>query len=132
MAIPSLKPLDAVPGRPDLVGNLLELYRNELEIYRRVLALSHQQGAVVKRGGSFQEVRKLLEEKNRCLAVIARLEKDATFSRTAWERDRDSLTTADRSRVHRALQAVADLIEEILVCEERNDNELIRRTGVLG
>lgn len=132
MATPSLQHLEAKRGRPDLVGRLLDLYRHELEIYRRVLSLSHRQGDVVRQGGSFREVRTVLEEKNRCLAVIARLEKDETASRTAWERDRNSLSSGDRSRVHRALQAVADLIEEILACEEKNDNDLIRRTGVLG
>lgn len=131
MAIPSPRPLDPGRERADLVGRLLELYRHELEIYRRVLALAERQGELVRREAGFGEIRSVLEEKKRCLAVIARLEKDETAARSAWERERDGLPAEERGRVHRALQAVADLIENILRVEEANDDELIRRTGVV-
>ena len=115
-----------------MVARLLDLYRHELEIYRRVLALSERQGDLVREGADFAEVRRVLEEKKRCLAVIARLENDEATTKSAWERDRRDLPAAERGRVHRALQGVADLIEQILAVEEANDNDLIQRTGVLG
>lgn len=132
MTITSPSPLDRPAMGGDTVARLLELYRHEMEIYRRVLSLSERQGALVKEGAGFPEVRRILEEKSRCLAVIARLEDDASSARTAWERNRKDLPAADRGRVHRSLQGVADLIERILAAEEANDNELIQRTGVLG
>ena len=131
MAIPSPRPLEPATGRPDLVGRLLELYRNELDIYRRVLALAERQGELVRREAGFGEIRTVLEEKKRCLAVIARLERDEADARNAWERDRGRFPAEERGRVHRALRAVADLIERILAVEEANDHDLIRRTGVL-
>jgi hypothetical protein len=131
MATPSLRPLEPATGGTDPVGRLMELYRNELDIYRRILALAERQGELVRREADFGEIRTVLAEKKRCLDVIARLERDESDARTAWERDRSRFPAEDRGRVHRALRAVADLIEAILAVEEANDNELIQRTGVL-
>lgn len=132
MTVMSRSHPDPATGSGGMVVRLLDLYRHELEIYRRVLALSERQGDLVRDGADFSEVRRVLEEKNRCLAVIARLENDEATTKSTWERERQDLPIAERGRVHRALQGVADLIEQILAVEEANDNDLIQRTGVLG
>ena len=129
---PLPQPIDET-GRTEgeLLGRLLGLYEEERQLYARVLDLSRQQGETVSRGGSLASVRRILETKNECLDLIARLEMTEHRAKVGWEKGRHRWSTAGRRRLHEAIQEVARLIEEILICEEKNDLILIEKTRVV-
>jgi hypothetical protein len=115
----------------ELLARLLGLYEEERQLYARVLELSREQGETVTRGGSLASVRRILETKNECLDLIARLEMTEHRAKVAWEKGRQGWSTAGRRRLHETIQEVARLIEEILICEEKNDLILIEKTRVV-
>ncbi len=115
----------------DLLARLLGLYEEERQLYVRVLELSRQQGELVSRGEPLASVRRLLETKNECLDLIGRLEMTEHRSKVAWEKGRHQWSTSGRRKLHEAIQEVARLIEEILICEEKNDLFLIEQTRVV-
>ena len=73
-------------------------------------------------------MRRLLDQKKNCLEIVGRMELTERDAKRAWERERRTWTAAGRAQLHAALKAVADLIEEILTCEEKNDMYLIEQT----
>lgn len=115
----------------DLLARLLGLYEEERQLYGQVLELSREQGALLSRGESLASIRRLLESKNECLDLIGRLELTEHRSKVAWEKGRSRWSTTGRRRLHEAIQEVARLIEEILICEEKNDLILIEKTRVV-
>lgn len=114
-----------------LLQRLLGLYVEERQIYSQVLALSHRQGDLVKQGAPLTEVRRVLEKKKNCLEIIGRLELTEQASKTEWEQGRHSWSVQSRTRLHEALQDVTRLIEEILICEEKNDVYLMEKAQVV-
>ncbi len=114
-----------------MLGRLLGLYEEQRRVYRQVLELSRQQGEIVRAGGSLTKVRKVLQEKKRCLELIGRLDATNRKTRLTWETNRSRWSAAGKARLHAALAEVTDLIEDILACEEKNDLELIARTQVV-
>jgi len=115
----------------ELLDRLLGLYAEEREIYARVLELSRQQGDVVRRGAPMGEVRRILEAKKECLEVIGRLEMTERVSKVEWETGRAAWSASSQATLHTALHEVSGLIEEILLCEEKNDLYLIEQTRVM-
>ncbi len=115
----------------DLLDRLLGLYEEERHLYTQVLELSREQGKTVGGGGSLASVRRILEQKKRCLDLIGRLELTEHRAKVEWERGRQQWSTDGRRRLHEAVQEVTKLIEEILICEEKNDLILIEQTRVV-
>ena len=111
-----------------LLQKLLGLYAEERRVYGQVLELSRRQGEIVRNGGPLQDVRHLLEKKKGCLEIIARLERLEHGTKADWENRRHQFSAAGRERLRGALRQVADLIEQILACEESNDRDLIEQT----
>ena len=83
------------------------------------------------RGGALASVRRILEQKKQCLDLIGRLDLTEHRTKVQWEKGRQHWTAAGRRRLHEALQQVTNLIEEILICEEKNDLILIEQTRVV-
>ena len=115
----------------ELLNRLLCLYEEERQLYAQVLELSRQQGETISRGGELASVRRILESKNECLDLIGRLEMTEHRAKVAWEKGRNQWSTTGRRRLHETIQEVARLIEEILICEEKNDLILIEQTRVV-
>lgn len=115
----------------ELLTRLLGLYAEERQLYAQVLELSRQQGETIRQGGSLAGVRRILESKNECLDLIGRLEMTEHRAKVAWEKGRHQWSTTGRRRLHETIQDVARLIEEILICEEKNDLILIEQTRVV-
>jgi len=115
----------------DLLDHLLGLYEEERQLYARVLELSRQQGGAIRSGGSLASVRRILEQKKDCLDLIGRLELTEHRNKVEWEKGRERWSTAGRRSLHEAIQEVTKLIEEILICEEKNDLILIEQTRVV-
>lgn len=115
----------------DLLDRLLNLYEEERQLYTRVLELSRDQGETVGRGGSLASVRRILEQKKECLDLIGRLELTEHRTKVEWEKGRQHWSAASRRRLHEAIQEVTKVIEEILICEEKNDLILIEQTRVV-
>jgi hypothetical protein len=131
MALQNISLPEPAAGDYEMLHRLLNLYEEERQLYDRVLELSRAQGDIVRRGGSLGEVRRILEQKKSTLEIISRLEMTEQRSKAAWEKHRHGWPANDRARVHQALQTVAAIIEEILVCEEKNDLDLIETTRVM-
>ena len=112
-----------------LHDRLLRLYAEESSIYHEVLKISRRQGEVIRAGLSFQEMRQVLEEKQRHLDAISRLERSEQTARNAWAANRDGWSSTSRARLHEALQEIGSLIEEILLSEEANDRLLLELTS---
>jgi len=128
MAYQPMPTPEAPPSEGLLLKRLLGLYAEEKRIYARVLDLSRQQGDLVRQGRSLGEVRRLLEQKKGCLAIVARLERLEHGNKREWERRRQTFSDDGRERLRSALGEVADLIEQIMACEEQNDRDLIQQT----
>lgn len=109
-----------------LLERLLTLYAQEQQVYREILDLARRQGEVVAAGGSIEEVRRVLERKTACLEAIRHMEGAESQAKQAWEAGRDEWSAAAQAQLHEALQGVRRLIEEILLCEEANDQHLIQ------
>lgn len=108
-----------------LLARLLKLYEEESRLYNKVLDLSQRQGDLIREGACLTDVRRLLEQKKNCLAVVGRLELTERGAKVEWERGRSGWTAVGRARLHEALKNVTELIEEILSLEEQNDRDLI-------
>lgn len=115
----------------ELLDRLLGLYEEERQLYARVLELSREQGATVSRGGSLASVRRILEQKKQCLDLIGRLELTEHRAKVEWEKGRQQWSSSGRRHLHDAVQEVTELIEEILIREEKNDLILIEQTRVV-
>ncbi len=115
----------------DLLDRLLGLYEEERQLYARVLELSREQGETVRLGGSLASVRRILDQKKQCLDLIGRLELTEHRAKVEWEKGRQGWSTSGRRNLHEAVQEVTRLIEEILICEEKNDLILIEQTRVV-
>jgi len=130
--VPSRPLAPEIPrGEDELLQRLLGLYEEERHLYRQVLDLSRQQGETVRRGGTLASVRRILEQKKSCLDLVGRLELTEHRTKVEWEKGRQGWSAAGRRRLHEAVQDVTRLIEEILVCEEKNDMILIEQTRVV-
>ncbi|MCK9997076.1 MAG: hypothetical protein KAH56_12455 [Candidatus Krumholzibacteria bacterium] len=123
--------LEARRSERELLDRLLGLYEEERQLYARVLELSREQGETVRRGGSLASVRRILEQKKQCLDLIGRLELTEHRAKVEWEKGRQGWSTSGRRNLHEAVQDVTRLIEEILICEEKNDLILIEQTRVV-
>jgi hypothetical protein len=115
----------------ELLDRLLGLYEEERQLYARVLELSREQGETVSRGGSLASVRRILEQKKQCLDLIGRLELTEHRAKVEWEKGRQQWSSLGRRNLHDAVQEVTELIEEILIREEKNDLILIEQTRVV-
>jgi hypothetical protein len=122
---------DAAPGEAQLVADLLALYGEEYRLYQELLALSHRQEEIVREGGGIQDVNAVLRRKRECLDAIADLEQADGGARALWQRGRRDWSSANRARVHRALQEIGAIIEQILQHEEQNDRFLLAQTEVV-
>lgn len=131
MATMTMSPLETGRSEADLLGRLLNLYEEERQLYTNVLHLSRDQGATISRGGSLASVRRILEQKKECLDLIGRLELMEHRTKVEWEKGRQNWTTAGRRSLHESVQEVSRVIEEILICEEKNDQILIEQTRVV-
>jgi NurA-like 5'-3' nuclease len=120
---------DAVRNEPQLVADLLALYAEEYRHYRQLLELSRHQGEIMQHGAGIQEVNEVLHQKRRCLDVISELEQADGGARVLWQQGRRDWSSANRARVHNALQEIGTLIEQILLLEEENDRILLSQTG---
>lgn len=128
MALPSSTSLDARQREDILLRRLLNLYEEEAQIYHRILELSRQQGSLIRQGLPLSQIRKVLEMKKKCLETISRLEATERGAKQEWDHGRQQWSARGRSRLHDALGRVGGLIEQILVCEEDNDLQLIQQT----
>jgi hypothetical protein len=115
----------------ELLDRLLGLYEEERQLYATVLELSREQGETVNRGGSLASVRRILEQKKQCLDLIGRLELTEHRAKVEWEKGRQQWSSSGRRDLHDAVQEVTELIEEILIREEKNDLILIEQTRVV-
>ena len=113
----------------DLLERLLGLYAQEEQLYTRVLALAAQQYEVIHSGSAIAAIRRILARKQSCLEEIGRLEAEESAARADWERRHGVWSPAGWSRLLAGRARITALIEEILVCEERNDRELIAQTA---
>lgn len=127
----SAPPIERTRSEEELLERLLNLYQEESDLYEQVLELSRQQGEAVSRGGSLASVRRLLEKKKGCLDLVGRLELTEHRTKVAWEKGRAGWSSSSRRQLHDAVQEVTRLIEEILICEEKNDLILIEQTRVV-
>ena len=76
-------------------------------------------------------MRRVLEQKKKCLETISRLERMEQRNKQEWERRRHGFSRSGRLRLQQALDGVSGLIEEILACEEQNDMELIEQASAI-
>ena len=121
MAPTTSTPLETPTGGPDLLDGLIETYGRERVLYREVLQLSREQAALVERGEGLAGIRRLLDAKRERLDEIARLERGSTAARAEWERVRHVRSGVQPVRLQQSLQAVGELIEQILQVETEND-----------
>ncbi len=127
MAQALFTPPDSQPKEQDLFRRLHCLYQEQRQIYTQVLELSRQQGELVRRKSNLTEIRQLLQKKNVCLEIIKRLELTESSAKTEWEQGKRHWSASNQSRLNQTLHKVSSLIEEILVCEEKNDLEFIQQ-----
>lgn len=109
-----------------LLDRLLGLYNEQSRLYREVLDLSRRQRDMVQTGEPLPRIRAVLEAKKSRLATISRLEMTEETSKQEWRQGRRNWSAESRTSLHRALESVGNVIEEILVCEEENDRELLQ------
>ena len=111
----------------ELFRRLQGLYEEQRQIYGQVLELSRQQGQLVRRGSNLSEIRQLLQKKNVCLEIIKRLELTERSAKIEWEQGKRHWSAQSQTSLNQILVQVSNLIEEILVCEEKNDQEFIKQ-----
>ncbi len=97
------------------------------EVYGEVLEISRRQRELVHQGAPMAEIRSLLQGKKNRLETIGHLELTETESKERWRQGRPSWSAGGRAQLHRALESVGQIIEEILACEEENDRELLHQ-----
>jgi hypothetical protein len=130
---PTISTSTEAPSREaHLVNRLTGLYREEIQVYGQILSLSRDQGNLISNGRPLTEIRGILERKKKCLDIIARLEATEKGAKQEWEQGKAGWSAAARTQLHDVLFQVGNLIEEILTCEEANDQKLIEqaRAGV--
>lgn len=110
-----------------LLDRLLGLYSAQQRLYGEVLDLSRRQRALVHEGAPLPRIRSLLDAKRSRLATINRLEATEETSKQQWRLGRREWSAESRATLHRALESVGQVIEEILACEEENDRELLQQ-----
>ncbi len=111
----------------NLFRRLHGLYEEERQIYGQVLELSRQQGELVRQGTNLGDIRQLLQKKNVCLEIIKRLEMTERSAKNEWEQGKRQWSVLNQTNLNKCLLDVSNLIEEILVCEEKNDQEFIQQ-----
>ncbi len=127
-----MAPVLFTPPEPDtrekeLFHRLQGLYEEQYQIYAQVLDLSRQQGALVRKGACLSEIRQLLNKKNVCLEIIRRIELTERSAKNQWEQGKHIWSLNNQSKLNQTLQKVSGLIEEILLMEEKNDQEFIKQ-----
>jgi len=127
MALGLSTPPESRSGEQELFRRLNGLYEEQRQIYSQVLNLSRQQGDLVRRGSSLTEIRQLLQKKNVCLEIIKRLELTERSTKMEWERGKQRWSSVRQASLNLNLQKVGSIIEEILLCEEKNDQEFIQQ-----
>ncbi len=110
-----------------LLDRLLGLYTEQQRIYGEVLDISRRQRDLVHDGAPLARIRSLLDAKKTRLATINRLEATEESSKQKWRQGRRDWSAESRTTLHRALESVGMVIEEILACEEENDRELLQQ-----
>jgi hypothetical protein len=110
-----------------LLDRLLGLYAEQQRLYGEVLELSRRQQEMVRQGVPLGEIRSLLQEKKRRLETISRLAMTEDLSKEQWRQGRRAWSAGGRASLHRALESVGQIIEEILACEQENDRELLHQ-----
>ncbi|HOX26448.1 MAG TPA: hypothetical protein PLL30_07680 [Candidatus Krumholzibacteria bacterium] len=110
-----------------LLDRLLGLYGEQQRLYAEVLELSRHERDLLRDGAPLDQVRGLLAAKKRRLETIGRLDLTEAASREQWRQGRRGWSADGRTRLHRALEDVGQLIEAILACEEENDRELLQQ-----
>jgi len=127
MALALSTPPESCKGEQELFQRLNGLYEEQRQIYSQVLELSRKQGNMVRQGSSLTEIRQLLQKKNVCLEIIKRLELTERSSKMEWERGKQKWSAVSQANLNLTLQKVGSVIEEILLCEEKNDQEFIQQ-----
>ena len=110
-----------------LLDRLLGLYTEQERIYGEVLDISRRQRELVQDGAPLARIRSLLDAKKTRLATINHLESTEETSKQQWRQGRREWSAESRATLHRALESVGHVIEEILACEEENDRELLQQ-----
>lgn len=128
MARPLTSSPDPTSRQERVLGTLLQLYSEERRIYEQVLALSRQQGELIRSGGRIQELRRILEHKRDRLDTIAQMEAESSDARSFWDTDRQSWSATAQGQLHQVLRQVGSVIEQVLLCEEGNDRWLLEQT----
>ncbi len=123
---PSIAP-ETLLSEQDMIRRLTALYQEQGEIYQQILELSRLQGEMVRGGRSLGEIRQVLQKKNVCLEIVKRLELTERQARRQWEEGKRRWSAGSQQVMNRALQNVGGLIEEILLVEEKNDQEFIKQ-----
>lgn len=127
MAQALFTPPDSAKMESELFRRLQGLYEEQRQIYGQVLELSRQQGQLVRRGSNLSDIRQLLQKKNVCLEIIKRLELTERSAKIEWEQGKRHWSAQSQTNLNQILVQVSSLIEEILVCEEKNDQEFIKQ-----
>ncbi len=127
MALVLSTPPEPQRAEQDLFKRLTGLYEEQRQIYSQVLDLSQQQGDLVRNGHSLTEIRQLLQKKNVCLEIIKRLELTERKTKSEWEQGKHQWSAESQANLNSTLQRVSSLIEDILLCEEKNDLEFIQQ-----
>ena len=110
-----------------LLDRLLGLYTEQKRLYGEVLDLSRRQRDLVQEGEPLARIRSILDAKRTRLATINRLELTEETSKNEWRQGRRQWSADSRVSLHRALESVGNVIEEILACEEESDRELLHQ-----
>ncbi len=127
MAQALFTPPDSSPKEQELFQRLHGLYEEQRQIYGQVLVLSQKQGQLVRHGNNLSEIRQLLQKKNVCLEIIKRLELTERSAKMEWEQGKRHWSAFNQSTLNGTLVKVSTLIEKILICEEKNDQEFIQQ-----
>jgi hypothetical protein len=110
-----------------LLDRLLGMYSEQQRLYGEVLDLSRRQKELVREGQPLASIRAVLDAKKSRLSTIQRLELTEETSKHEWRQGRRQWSAESRASLHRALESVGNVIEEILACEEENDRELLHQ-----
>ena len=110
-----------------LLDRLLGMYSEQQRLYGEVLDLSRRQRDLVRDGRPLASIRTVLDAKKSRLSTIQRLELTEENSKQEWRQGRRQWSAESRTSLHRALESVGNVIEEILACEEENDRELLHQ-----
>ena len=127
MVLQSTTSAERVLRERRLLDRLLGLYTEQKRLYGEVLDLSRRQRDLVQEGEPLARIRSILDAKRTRLATINRLELTEETSKNEWRRGRRQWSADSRVSLHRALESVGNVIEEILACEEENDRELLHQ-----